>query len=290
MGKLASMGAAVALATIFRASFLMAGAAQDAPSAAKGGASAGLSQWIDAEMTLVSGSAKELNPDQLNWGSQQVRQMLRDRPAMAPYVKEGDALWDWAVRQFAGEGSHLEVQWDGFWPKELIGDRDAGTRGNPPDSKIHIHVTALYAGTGSMKDQALLKGKPKEGPMLWYQTIFELFNARKFGRGLKIYQRALKGEVDREGFILEMDMMEQDTRKEAHEFYQSLWTSQCHAQGLPCGDPVLADQLKSNTLNFKTDFLPEDRINEMLTLKEADDHYRVYGVDYDATVRPNIVK
>jgi hypothetical protein len=287
---------AVALVISLQVGMLSAAAVPDAPSNSKNADVSGkatptvLSQWIDSEMNLVSRSARGLDQEQLKWGAEQVRQMLKDRPAMAPYIKEGDPLWDWTVRQFAGEGSHLEVKWDGFWPKEIEMDRDAGTRGDPPDSKIHIHVSALYGGTGSMKDQALLKGKPKEGPMLWYQTIFELYNARKFARSLKIFQRALKGNIDRETFILEMDMMEQDTRKEAHEFYQNLWTSQCHAQGLPCEDSVLAIQLKSDTLNFKTDFLPEDRINEMKTLKEADDHYHDYGIEYDSSVVPNLAK
>lgn len=246
-----------------------------------------VNQWFDDEMNLVSKSPQELTPDRLQWGETQLRQMLKDRPAMAPYVKEGDDLWNWVVRQYAGEVSHVEVQWDG---SSQLGDRDAGTSFGPPDTKIHVNISANYGGTGSLKGQAQLKGKPKDGPMLWYQTIFELFNTRKSPRFMRVCGRALRGEIPREVFILELDMVEQGTRKDAYDFYENTWIPHCKEISMPYEDDILAEQLKSDTMDFKKEFLPEDRINDLMTRKESDDHYRVYGQTYDSLIAPDILR
>ena len=53
---------------------------------------------------------KELSPESLKHGEEQLRNMLRDRPAMAQFVSPQDKLWQWAVRKFAGEDlAHLSI-------------------------------------------------------------------------------------------------------------------------------------------------------------------------------------
>jgi hypothetical protein len=247
-----------------------------------------VNQWVDAETRLISGSSKELTPEQLQWGEKQLRQMLKDRPSMAPYVHEGDDLWNWTVRQFAGETSHVEVRWDDTWPKERTSDRDAGTYMGPPDTLIHINVTANFMGTGSLIDQAQLKGTPKSGPVLWYETIFELFNSQKSSRFIKVCQLALSGKIDRETFILEADLTENDTRNQAFQFYRKTWISHCQALSLPYQDSVLEKQLKGYDDNSV--YYPEDRINDLISLKESNDHYRAYGQVYDNLIVPFILK
>lgn len=44
-------------------------------------------------------------------GDRQLRQMLKDRPNMVKWVKPGDSIWRWTVRQFAGEGLGQRINW-----------------------------------------------------------------------------------------------------------------------------------------------------------------------------------
>ena len=66
-------------------------------------------------------------------GEQQVRQMLRDRPAMAQFGEKAGVLYQWAARKFAGEDLHQEILWDASEPvlfdadNRASNDRETGT-------------------------------------------------------------------------------------------------------------------------------------------------------------------
>ncbi len=251
-----------------------------------------LMKWLDAVTAPLSKPSGTLTPEQLKWGEKQLKQMLKDRPAMALYVTQGDDLWNWTVRQFAGEVSGVEVGWNNTWYGPEAGgrnDRDAATTFWPPSDKIHVTVTAKYGGLGNLKNQAELKGKPKDGPMLWYDTIFELFNSQKMVRFMKVCRRAMEGKIDRETFILEIDMVENGTRKEAFDFYQNIFIKNCQEKSLPFQDSVVADELK-NATELQKQFYPEDRIDELISGRESVDHYRAYGQIYDSLIVPYLPK
>lgn len=249
-----------------------------------------VNQWCDDEIKLIYGTPRDLSPERLKWGEKQLRKMLKDRPVMAPYINVGDDLWNWTVRQFAGEISRVEVQWDPSPSNPQDADLDGGVTFGPPDSKIHIYISKDYGGVGSLKDQAELKGKSKDGPMLWYQTIFELFNARKSAAYIKVCQRALHGKIGRDTFILEQDLVEQETRKDAWNFYENVWINHCQKLSLPYQDDVLNEQLKIDVLNSNKNFMPEERVNELMTSKDADERYRVWSQAYDSLIVPFMIK
>ncbi len=50
--------------------------------------------------------------EMLHHGEGQLLAMLRDRPEMATFVKQGDRLWIWAVRKLAGEDVGEPVYWN----------------------------------------------------------------------------------------------------------------------------------------------------------------------------------
>jgi hypothetical protein len=47
----------------------------------------------------------------LAFGKKQVDQMMHDRPVMALLVKKGDVIYEWTVRQFAGESLGHRIMW-----------------------------------------------------------------------------------------------------------------------------------------------------------------------------------
>ena len=53
----------------------------------------------------------KISKEDLEYGKNELRQVLRDRPQMCELVKEGDPIWLFAARGFAGElsSSRLDV-------------------------------------------------------------------------------------------------------------------------------------------------------------------------------------
>ena len=70
----------------------------------------------DPAATFDESPKPTVTPKALEHGRQQVRQMLKDRPAMAQYGDKAQVLYDWAARQFAGEKLHQEILWDATEP------------------------------------------------------------------------------------------------------------------------------------------------------------------------------
>ncbi|HSJ02420.1 MAG: hypothetical protein ACAI34_10665 [Verrucomicrobium sp.] len=77
----------------------------------------------------------ELTPEQLEHGKRQVEKMLTDRPGMAVYhekkdgkevqLTEGDAIYRWAVKAYAGRYVGEPVFWDGDAPAARAGGKSS---------------------------------------------------------------------------------------------------------------------------------------------------------------------
>ncbi len=192
-----------------------------------------------------------LTKDQMAWGETQLRQMLHDRPAMAPYVKEGDDLWNWTLRQFAGEAGMGEVQWDPSDPEPLWDAVSAG-----PD--YENHKLAVIKVTKNFTQENYHKGEPKSGPMLWFSAFYELFNVQNSKRSLKIDDKAEKGLINRQAFVIEHSVIENDTIQEAHEFFQEVWIPNCKRLNLPYEDEQLIGRMgKGITVPYIEDLVDE---------------------------------
>src|ERR1700712_2683337 len=53
----------------------------------------------------------KITPADLAYGKNQLRQLIKDRPAMIGLVTEDSPVWQWAARQFAGVRSGDRVDW-----------------------------------------------------------------------------------------------------------------------------------------------------------------------------------
>ena len=142
-----------------------------------------------SQPSVTGGQPYPLNPSQLAWGESQLEEMLKDRPEMAKYVTRGDDLWDWIVRQFAGEWVHGGVEWD-------------------PSEPLPLHDAVSYQARKGRKARVLITdwrttrrfhyGEMKHGPQMWYQTIFEFSNLKLTWKHLGIDQLALAGKIGEE--------------------------------------------------------------------------------------------
>ena len=208
-----------------------------------------------------------LTQEQLNWGETQVRQMLKDRPLMTPMIKEGDNLWTWLVRQFAGSSGNGEIRWDPTDPVPLWNAMSSG----PKNGRLaFIQVTKTFA------DKSYHFGELKTGYYLWGNFFLELFNIRSHGRTMKIEYRAANGELSREAYIVEHFLVEVDSLYDAYRFFQAFWVPHCKKMGIPFEDQTLIETMGEG---MKPMYI-EDKVNQIFL--PGSYHYKFYGEYYDS--------
>jgi len=84
-----------------------------------------------------------LRAEDLEFGRQQVDQMMSDREEMRTYVEKNDVIYNWAVRQFAGEAAGQRIYW-----------RAGSFIGYPAECLSYIHTpTSTSQGYVSIRDQ-----------------------------------------------------------------------------------------------------------------------------------------
>lgn len=180
-----------------------------------------------------------LDAFQLAWGKAQLQQMLKDRPAMAPYVKEGDDLWDWTVRQFAGQYLKEGVEWD---PGNPGGDFDSTAVGPNPSKgrKAFIQISPNYA------IKTFHTGKPKTGPVLWWEAALEFCNLQNRYLFDSIDADARAGRIGRTDDAFEYMAVEDIvTNRNAYRFFYNVWVPNCRKLSLKPMDEDFAGRFGS---------------------------------------------
>jgi hypothetical protein len=222
-----------------------------------------------------------LNKEQLEWGETQFRQMLKDRPTMRLYVKEEDNLWNWTVRQFAGETGGNKILWDPSDPLPIWDAQSCASDLN--NHKLAcIKITKNFTQDGN---QIIHKGDPKDGIVLWGEVIWELFNVKNFQRFSEISARAENGILSREAFIVENAVAEHESGREAHQFFLEVWVPHCQKLGLPFEDEQL---MESGGKDLITGMDDVDTIDELF--QSGNFHYKSWGDWYDKYFLPQYLK
>ncbi len=143
----------------------------------------------------------------LEYGEMQLRTMLKGRPKMLECVKPGDPVWNWTVRQFAGEGTGARISFDSEIP-ELLGK-------SMPQTKTQI---------GSISIQSHTKyGAPIDGERLWSTAVFELLNVRNGDETLRLFKLVRLGKITRSQWIHDIAKFEYETGSEQMSFYRKVW-------------------------------------------------------------------
>ncbi len=108
----------------------------------------------DLGTTYQPASNKELSPEALKYGNQQVQKMLEDRPAMAQYGNETAFLRSWAARKFAGEDLGSLIDWEPTPPMHSDAEHLA------PEGNLHgsILIEPRYASGPKQGQPRVLRG------------------------------------------------------------------------------------------------------------------------------------
>jgi len=160
-----------------------------------------------------------LTPIDLQHGEHQLEMMIHDRPKMAKYVNQGDQIWNWTARQFAGECTGKKYFWSGNESKI------AGTPGwhnFPEPGKLG---TITVGQTYNM---------PAEGDYLWAIAVFELLNTRNDDAFLAWYNHFEFGKISKEEFVKQTAWREYMTARQTYRFYIEFWKPHCEKMHLHC--------------------------------------------------------
>jgi hypothetical protein len=160
--------------------------------------------------------------DNTSHGEVELRRMLRDRPAMALYISEGDELWKWSVRQFDGRRVGVKVCWDGTTPAS-----GRWAECTPPryGENGRIAVADRYP-VGSVG------GEPLSFGQLWFGFVFEAHNIRNAASCCDLELRAIQGGVSREEWVQQCVRYEYDALVQTREFCETFWLPWLSEKGI----------------------------------------------------------
>ena len=239
-----------------------------------------------------------LDSFQLSWGTAQIRRMLQDRPEMAKYVKEGDDLWNWTMRQYAGEYLKGGVRWDPGSPDGAF-DSTAVPAIPSKGQKAYIQNTQGYA----LKD--FHTGEKKTGPVLWWEMMLEFSNLRNRFLFDSIDRDASAGKIGRADFAFEYMAVEDiATNNIAHGLFYGLWLPHCRKLSVPFEDKRSAERfgkvigrgwdretfLKTFQAIGKKDGPTNLSDWDRFIAKDFSQHYDWYTNDYDKDITDQFKK
>lgn len=142
----------------------------------------------------------------LEWGKEQLNELLGDRPQMQAFVEENDPIWNKAVRGFAGETTGKRIEWnDEGWDKPLGYFADhVAEKGKLP--RIRLAKLNEY-------------GKPVEGERLWSGLMYEFNNLANTKAFEAINQVALEGRYTKKEWMNQVCYVEYRAFKPTMDFY-----------------------------------------------------------------------
>jgi tetratricopeptide (TPR) repeat protein len=203
---------------------------------------------------------KKLSPEALAHGEEQVRKMLKDRPAMAEHVSKGDKIWTWAVRKFAGEDLGTLIDWNSGSPAPF------GGRSEAPQPGQHGAIQV-----GMTRDDSQ-EHPPQTFDQLWATAVFELHNSASSAEWSNIRERLQRSELNRDEYILAMLNSEERATQRTRAFYVMYFFPWLQSKNLKETDPKQW---------FATAFItPGDRRAD-LALWGDDRRIPFYGATYD---------
>lgn len=165
-----------------------------------------------------------LSANDLQFGREQVEQMLRDREEMATCVAPGDPVYQWAVRQFAGEATGHRTYWSPD-PPDCPLDCMADNTPVNENRKGFIRIRERHE-VGEKKGNQVLCEE------LWSSAVFELYNIANGNRVHSIYYAALAGKISKEEWVGNLTRLEFLAVGKTARFYCSIWRPWAVGKGM----------------------------------------------------------
>ncbi len=179
----------------------------------------------DPAATFEDWPKTQLTPADLKHGQEQVRQMLKDRPAMAQYGDEAGVLYSWAVRKFAGEDLGQRIFWDPADPPDTSADHFSPTATSPGRVRVR----------GQYKDGPHA-GKERAGEEMWEGVVYELYNILSVKDFRRRSDDAAAGKLSKEEFVVRTAEVENRAGEKEWAFYLRvflLWAKDHHLSTNP---------------------------------------------------------
>jgi hypothetical protein len=223
-----------------------------------------------AEQAPALAENNGLTSQDLEHGKQQVRNMLRDRPAMAEHVEENDIIWQWAARQFAGQDVGSRVVWDANSPTgNTRAEYTYPRQGRPAAIRVN------FVGAEGRNDK-----KPLTFEESW-ECLADAFCELRYTRELdRLVDDALNGRISKREFVLGCTRTEYQSLVQLKAFRDAIWAPWAAQKHLQLGSFDLLD-----------DFLPS---YEAWVGQYKNDESAPLGTKwssiYDSRIRPSMAK
>lgn len=161
--------------------------------------------------TAALKAPQTLSPQDLQFGEQQVKKMIADRPQLAKILLKNEPIWPWAVRQFAGEAANERI----YWSSGAVGGGfEFDAEQSPPDGGkpgfIRLRKTDEH-------------GKPLAANRLLAAFVFECFNIRGGPAFDSLYEEALTGKLTKDQYIDKGTRIEFAATRKAADFYRTIY-------------------------------------------------------------------
>ena len=202
-------------------------------------------------------------------GERQLRQMLRDRPAMGRFGERAAVLYEWAVRKFAGEDLGRKIFWD-------VSD--------PPPFTSCANDLLSADGPGVIQ----VCGRHVDGPNkdgersfdeLWRDAVFELYNVTNAADFRRAVAEASTGKLSKEDFVNKIMDSESLAAEKTRAFYIHVVMHWAKRNRVPTHPSTWYLARRSNS---------GESLLRLVT--EKDPYWRAYARRYDLIVLDSLAR
>ena len=226
----------------------------------------------DQAATFEAWPKASVSAEALRHGKQQVRQMLKDRPAMGRYGEKADVLSQWAACKFAGEDLGKPIFWSSIDPlsKQSCESYSPGLNDTDP---AYIRVQWKY-------DRGPRKGEERAFEEMWSDAVFELYNvaSAKDKDVDRCRHDCAAGRLSEREYVLSLMKIESVAAEKTRSFYLHAFLPWAKEHQVP----------SNPRLWYLT--AREDRSECLLAyMREGDTYWRYYEWQYDKMALDSMV-
>ncbi len=167
----------------------------------------------------------QLRAGDMEFGRQQVDQMMADRKEMRNCVDKNDVIYNWATRQFAGEAAGQRI----YWRVESFAGYPAGCLSYccSPTSTSQGYITIRERYESRPQNQQNLSGE-----RLWACAVYELYNVSYVKEQDDRDAAAFAGSLSRGEYVEAITRQEFKAVRRTVDFYQAVWKPYSQSRGL----------------------------------------------------------
>jgi len=177
----------------------------------------------DAGVDFEQTNSRSLSPEAIEHGKRQVAAMLRDRPVMARHVTEGDPVYNWATRKFAGEDFGDLIDWDPTDPFPF--PSECTPKASAQRASIRISLQRNDGHAYSFEQ-------------CWSMAVFELNNVVSLAGNKKMVDDVLHDRISRTDYIVAILDEEERSTQLTRAFYLKVFLPFLESRGIVDTSPT----------------------------------------------------